>query len=192
MRPSGAIAIPYGAELAPPGESRSLNAPLFGLYDPRYPRAKSVYQTTPASSTAMRRGRAPFCGNVTSRSAPLSASMCPSLLVPNNATQIEPSGALTIPYGNARPVGTVHTLASRVRGSNRPYMLLCWTVNQTNPLRMSGVCGSRAPAGKEYSSILPVLGSRRPSLPIRWAVYHTPPSGATTIPCGPDAGVGVA
>src|SRR5205085_7186616 len=109
----------------PPGDSHSFAEPVFGLYEPRYPRAKSLYQTVPVASTASRRGRAPVSGSVASRIAPLSASIRPSLLVPNKATQIEPSGAFTIPYGSARFVATFQTFVSRLDGSKRPYRLLC-------------------------------------------------------------------
>jgi hypothetical protein len=95
-----------------------------------------------------------------------------------------------MPYGFALGVATSQTLDLPVAGSSVPYWLPPWTVNQTSPLLTTNVCGSRASIA--YSVILPVAGSRRPSFPTRFAVYHTPPSGATVMPCGPEPGVGVA
>ena len=145
----------------------------------------------PSAPIARRRGRAPAAGSTNSRSAPVAASTRPSLLVPRKAIQTEPSGAPRMPYGIERGVGEIQTSALPVAGSSRPKLLLFASVNHTAPRCTIGVCGFLASAGSGNSSIFPERGSSRPSSPVRCAVYQTIPSGATSMPCGPDAGVGV-
>ena len=145
----------------------------------------------PSGATSMRRGRASRFGISNSFIAPVLALTRPSLFVPKSAIQIEPSGASLMPYGSERGVGQVNTRTFPVAGSSSPYVLFVCAVNQTLLPTSSGVCGALAFAGSLNSVIFIVRGSRCPISPARCAVYQTERSGATTMPCGPDFGVGV-
>src|SRR3990170_4734530 len=91
--------IPYGPDHSPPGEGHSLNFPVFGSNRPRTPRALSVYQTTSPEVVASRRGRLAGSGILYVRTAIVSGSILPSLLVRNRVNQGIPLELTTMPYG---------------------------------------------------------------------------------------------
>src|SRR5690349_7297693 len=81
--PSGVMAMPYGCDFAPPGESHIFTSPVLGFSRPRCPRSKSVKYTRSWSSMAILLGRA-HSGSAYSWMAMVLGSTLAILLVKNS------------------------------------------------------------------------------------------------------------
>src|SRR6266571_500006 len=185
--PSGVMTIPYGADLAPPGESHNLTAPLAGSSLPRCPRSKSLKYTLSSAAIASRRGRTPS-GSAYSVIAIVFGSIFPSLFVPNSQKNGSPRLLICIPYGRAFSVCTFFSSIFPVLEFSLPTKFPTCTVNHSVPSASNtAVCGSSAfSSGILYSVTAPVRGSSFPMYAAKFPVNQILPSRSATSPCGPE------
>src|SRR5580704_10568527 len=120
--PSGVIAIPYGFDSGPPGESYIFTAPVAVFSLPKWPLLKSVKYTVSSAAIASRRGRADS-GSGYSVIFIVAGSIDAILLVPSS----QKTGTLLlltcIPYGKALSVGTSCKSILPLFGSSFPTIL---------------------------------------------------------------------
>src|SRR5438309_477779 len=122
-------------------------------------------------------------------------SILPSFCTPDNASHSRARVESTAMFRTTEPgVGILTVSARSVAGSNATIWSLPDSSYQMRPSVPAAMPYGwlPSPPGEVNSRTCPVAGSSRPSRAVKFAVYQTPPSGATTMPCGPEAGVGVA